>query len=218
MCHESKLKTKNQLTARKYLDKKNVFSIIKDMKIILASSSARRKEFFNQLGINGKIIPSDVEEVILDTPEETAVCNAVNKVRWVSEKKKKTKGNIIIGFDTLVFLEGEILGKPKDREDSIKMLKSLSGKWHKVFTGVALLNDGIISQDYDVSDVKFHELSDSQILYYVNSGQNLDKAGSYGIQDRNMSFIDRIEGSFSNVVGFPLDTSINLLKEVGFKV
>jgi len=208
LCHESKLKTKNQLTARKYLDKKNVFSIIKDMKIILASSSARRKEFFNQLGINGKIIPSDVEEVILDTPEETAVCNAVNKVRWVSEKKKKTKGNIIIGFDTLVFLEGEILGKPKDREDSIKMLKSLSGKWHKVFTGVALLNDGIISQDYDVSDVKFHELSDSQILYYVNSGQNLDKAGSYGIQDRN----------FSNVVGFPLDTSINLLKEVGFKV
>jgi len=201
-----------------HLDKENVFSIIKDMKIILASSSARRKEFFKQLGINGKIIPSDVEEVILDTPEETAVYNAVIKVRWVSENKKETKENIIIGFDTLVFLEGKILGKPKDREDSVRMLKSLSGKWHKVFTGVALLKDGIIFQDYDVSDVKFHKLNDSQILYYVDSGQSLDKAGSYGIQDRNMSFIDRIEGSFSNVVGFPLDTSIKLLKEVGFKV
>ena len=189
-----------------------------DMKIILASSSARRKEFLYQLGIDVNIIPSEVEEFILATPVETVVYNAVNKVRWVGENNKKTEGNIIIGFDTLVFLEGEILGKPKDREDSIRMLKSMSGKWHKVFTGVALLKDGMILQDFDVSSVKFHELNDSQISYYVDSGQSLDKAGSYGIQDKNMSFIDKIEGSFSNVVGFPLETSINLLKEVGFAI
>jgi septum formation protein len=188
------------------------------MKIILASSSARRKEFLCQLGVDADIIPSEVEEVILSTPLETVVYNAVNKVRRVGERNNNNKGNIIIGFDTLVFLEGEMLGKPQDREDSIKMLKSLSGKWHKVFTGVALLKDGMILQDYDVSSVKFHELNDSQILYYVDSGQSLDKAGSYGIQDRNMSFIDKIEGSFSNVVGFPLDISINLLKKVGFEV
>ena len=188
------------------------------MKIILASSSARRREFFNQLGIKGEIIPSDVKEIILDTPEETSVYNAVSKVRWVDENKEKEGNNIILGFDTLVFLEEKILGKPKDRDDSIRMLKSLSGKWHKVYTGVALLQEGIILQDYDVSEVKFHKLNDAQILYYVNSGQSLDKAGSYGIQDRNMSFIDRIEGSFSNVVGFPLDVTVNLLKEVGFTV
>lgn len=172
----------------------------------------------HQLGLDANIIPSEVEEVILATPVETVVCNAVNKVRWVGEKDRETKGNIIIGFDTVVFLEREILGKPKDREDSIRMLKNLSGKWHEVFTGVALLKDGMILQDFDVSSVKFHELNDSQISYYVDSGQSLDKAGSYGIQDRNMSFIDRIEGSFSNVVGFPLDTSINLLKKAGFSI
>jgi septum formation protein len=203
---------------KKYLDKKNVFSIIKDMKVILASSSARRKEFFSQLGIDGKIIPSDVEEVVLDTPEETAVYNAVKKVRWVNEKEDNVRGYIIVGFDTLVFHEGEILGKPKNKEDSVRMLKSLSGMWHSVFTGVALFKDGVVFQDYDVSNVKFHELNDFQILYYVDSGQSLDKAGSYGIQDKNMSFIDRIEGSFSNVVGFPLKTTRNILNEVGFKI
>jgi septum formation protein len=98
------------------------------------------------------------------------------------------------------------------------MLKELSGKWHKVYTGVAVLKDGTLFQDYDISDVKFHQLTDSQISYYVNSGQTLDKAGSYGIQDKNMSFIERIEGSFSNVVGFPLEVSRNLLKEAGVKI
>jgi len=188
------------------------------MRIILTSSSARRKEFFEQLGINGEIIPPDVEEIILKTPEETVVCNAVRKVRWVWNNERKKEESIVIGFDTLVFLEDAILGKPKDREDSIKMLRSLSGKWHKVFTGIAVLKDEILLQDYDVSGVKFHQLNDSQILYYVDSGQNLDKAGSYGIQDMNMSFIDKIEGSFSNVVGFPLDVSRNLLEEAGFTI
>ncbi len=188
------------------------------MRIILASSSARRKEFFNQLGIKGKIIFPDVEEVILKTPEETVVYNATVKAKWVWENEKISKGTIIMGFDTLVFLENKILGKPKNRKDSVNMLKYLSGKTHKVFTGVAVLKEDIIFQDYDVSEVKFHELNDSQISYYVDSGQSLDKAGSYGIQDKNMSFIDKIEGSFSNVIGFPLDVSRNLLREAGFKI
>jgi septum formation protein len=188
------------------------------MRIILASSSDRRKEFFKQLGLAGEIIHPAVEEIILGTPVETVVCNAVRKVRWVSENKKNIGNSIIIGFDTLVFLEDKILGKPKDREDSIRMLRSLSDKWHEVYTGIAVLKEETLFQDYDVTSVKFHRLSDSQIAYYVGSNRNLDKAGSYGIEDKNMSFIDTIKGSFTNVVGFPLDVSRSLLKEAGLTI
>jgi septum formation protein len=188
------------------------------MRIILASSSARRKEIFKQLGVKVEFIVPTIVEITRKTPVETAVCNASRKATWVFKKIKRIKKSTIIGFDTLVCLEGNILGKPKDLKDSIRMLRELSGKWHKVYTGVAVLKDGTLFQDYDISDVKFHQLTDSQISYYVNSGQTLDKAGSYGIQDKNMSFIERIEGSFSNVVGFPLEVSRNLLKEAGVKI
>ena len=181
------------------------------MRIILASSSARRKEILKQLGVNAEIIAPTIEEIVLKTPVETAVCNAINKVTWVFENKGRIKESIIMGFDTLVFLEGKIFGKPKDKKDSIRMLRELSGKWHEVYTGVAVLKGEILFQDYDKSNVKFHQLTNSQISYYVNTGQSLDKAGSYGIQDKNMSFIEKIEGSFSNVIGFPLEVCRNLL-------
>jgi septum formation protein len=188
------------------------------MRIILASSSARRKEILKQLGVKAEIIVPTIEETILKTPVETVVCNATRKAAWVYKNKKTIEKSIIIGFDTLVFLEGKILGKPEDKKDSVKMLKELSGKWHEVYTGVAVLKDNTLFQDYDKSDVKFHQLTDSQISYYVDSGQSLDKAGSYGIQDNNMSFIETIEGSFSNVIGFPLEVSRNLLNESGVSI
>lgn len=188
------------------------------MGIILASSSARRKEIFEQLGVKGKIITPEVEEVVLETPVETSVYNATEKVKWVSRNKKADSGSIILGFDTLVFVDDRIIGKPQNKKESKITLKHLSGKWHKVYTGIAVLKKETLFQDYDVSNVKFHQLTDSQISYYVDSGETLDKAGSYGIQDKNMSFIESIEGSFSNVVGFPLEASRNLLKEVGVKI
>jgi septum formation protein len=188
------------------------------MRIILASSSARRKEIFKQLGIKAEIMVPTIEETILKTPIETVICNATKKATWVFENQKIHEKSIVLGLDTLVFLEGRILGKPKDKKDSIRMLKELSGKWHKVYTGVAVLKDGALFQDYDKSDVKFHRLKNSQISYYINSGENLDKAGSYGIQDKNMSFIERIDGSFSNVIGFPLEVCGNLLKKIGVNI
>ena len=188
------------------------------MRIILASSSARRKEIFKQLGIKAEIKVPAIEETILKTPVETVVCNATRKATWVHENQKTNVDSIIVGFDTLVFLEGKILGKPADRKDSIDMLKSLSGKWHEVYTGIAVLTNGSLFQDYDKSDVKFHRLTNSQIYYYIDSGQNLDKAGSYGIQDKNMSFIEKIEGSFSNVVGLPLEAFENIFKKIGVDI
>jgi septum formation protein len=188
------------------------------MRIILASSSARRKEIFKQLGIKAEIKFPAIDETILKTPVETVVCNATRKATWVHNKQRTNVDSIILGFDTLVFLEGKILGKPADKKDSIDMLKSLSGKWHEVYTGIAVLTNGNLLQDYDKSDVKFHRLTNSQISYYIDSGQNLDKAGSYGIQDKNMSFIEKIEGSFSNVVGLPLETFENLFKKIGLDI
>jgi len=188
------------------------------MRIILASSSARRKEIFKQLGIKAEIKVPAIEETILKTPVETVVCNATRKATWVHNKQKTNVDSIILGFDTLVFLEGKILGKPSDKKDSIDMLKGLSGKWHEVYTGIAVLTNGNLFQDYDKSDVKFHRLTNSQISYYIDSGENLDKAGSYGIQNKNMSFIEKIEGSFSNVVGLPLETFENLFKKIGFDI
>jgi septum formation protein len=188
------------------------------MKIILSSSSPRRKEFFKQLGLRGEVVHPEVREIVLGTPVETVVYNAARKVKWVRENKKNIGKAIIMGFDTIVFLEGKIIGKPRDRKDSIRMLKNLSGRWHEVYTGIALLKGEELFQDYDLTRVRFHPLSDSQILYYVHSNRNLDKAGSYGIEDKNMSFIDRIEGSFTNVIGFPLDVTKNLLKEAGISI
>ncbi len=188
------------------------------MQIILASSSARRKEILKQLGIEVETMIPIIKETLLKTPVETVVRNATRKAVWASENKKKDGKSVIMGFDTLVFLEDKILGKPADRKDSINMLKTLSGKWHEVYTGVVVLKDGVPHQDYDKSKVKFHRLNKAQILYYVDSGGNLDKAGSYGIQDKNMSFIEKIEGSFSNVIGFPLEVFENLLKRIGVEI
>lgn len=185
------------------------------MKIILASRSPRRKMFLKQLGVPFIIKVANIEEITFDNPVESCIYNAIQKVKWVVNNIKLDKNSIIIGFDTLVYFEGRILGKPKNKEESKKMLRALGGKWHEVYTGVASWYDGKIKSDYEKTRVKFHTLTKSQLDFYVNSGETLDKAGSYGIQDKNMTFINRIEGSFTNVVGFPLSITRKLLKEAG---
>ncbi|MEA1913111.1 MAG: Maf family protein [candidate division WOR-3 bacterium] len=188
------------------------------MGIILASGSPRRKEFFQQLGVSFRIKIPEVEEVQFENPVETCVYNAIRKVRWVTENEEIQNDSIIIGFDTLVSIDKNILGKPANREESRKMLQRLSGKWHRVYTGVALWKREKILKDYEMTRVKFHKLTEPQIKHYVDCGESLDKAGSYGIQDKNISFIERIEGSFSNVVGFPMEVTRSLLKKAGIKI
>lgn len=197
------------------LDKVIVNFYDNQMKIILASRSPRRKMFLKQLGIPFIIKVAKIEEITFNNPVESCIYNATQKVKWVANNIKLDKNSIIIGFDTLVYFEGRIIGKPKNRDESKKMLRALGGKWHEVYTGVALWDDGKIKSDYEKTSVKFHDLTESHLDFYVNSGETLDKAGSYGIQDKNISFINRIDGSFTNVVGFPLSVTRNLLKEAG---
>lgn len=174
--------------------------------------------FLLQLGVPFMVKVAEVEEIKLESPVETCIYNAIQKVKWVVANAMIEDVSHIIGFDTLVYIEGDVMGKPKTKLQSRKMLLRLSGRWHEVFTGVALWSNERITEDYEKTRVKFHQLTKSQIEFYVNSGETLDKAGSYGIQDKNMSFIDNIEGSFTNVVGFPLNVIRKLFKEAGIKI
>lgn len=173
--------------------------------MILASTSPRRKEILERFGVKFKVVPSEIEEKFnaLDNPIEVVKILSLNKCIDVAKKCKK--GDIIIAADTIVYYDS-ILGKPKNREDAFKILKSLSGKTHKVITGIAVidLEDDKKQVDYEVTHVKFRDLNDDKIERYLDTEEYIDKAGSYGIQGYGEILVESITGSFSNVVGLPI--------------
>tara|TARA_Y100000022_G_scaffold197263_1_gene205477 strand:+ start:989 stop:1570 length:582 start_codon:yes stop_codon:yes gene_type:complete len=173
-------------------------------KIILASSSPRRAEILNMIGINFRIIPSNIREKINDNIAKNKI--AENLSRKKAEKiSQKYPNDIIIGADTIVMSKEKIFGKPKDQNESKIMLKTLSGKSHKVITGVTLINQNIkiIKTFSEVTEVFVRKIPDNQINYYVENFNTLDKAGSYGIQEWFSVWIKKINGCFYNVMGLP---------------
>lgn len=173
--------------------------------IILASASPRRKQLLDMIDIDFEVIPSDVhEDFNIDLNHEDFVQHyAREKSLDIAEKYPD---HLVIGADTIVVLDSKILGKPKDEADSFNMLKSLSGRTHTVYTGVSLnhINEKISDTFFEQTQVSFNELSDSVISYYIDTYKPLDKAGSYGIQDWFAINVNRIDGCFYNVMGFPL--------------
>lgn len=173
--------------------------------IILASASPRRKQLLDMIDIDFEVIPSDVhEDFKIDLNHEDFVQHyAREKSLDIAEKYPD---HLVIGADTIVVLDSKILGKPKDEADSFNMLKSLSGRTHTVYTGVSLnhINEKISDTFFEQTQVSFNELSDSVISYYIDTYKPLDKAGSYGIQDWFAINVNRIDGCFYNVMGFPL--------------
>jgi len=161
------------------------------------------------------VIPDDAEEEILggQTPEQTVCSIAMQKA--VNVSLKCSADDLIIAADTLVFLDGRPISKPVDKDDAKKMLRSLSGRRHTVYTGVAILKGTMKSVYAEKSNVFFRELSDSEITSYVETGEPMDKAGAYGAQGRGAVFIERIEGDFFNVMGLPLCRLFIMLKEFG---
>ncbi|HRP02254.1 MAG TPA: Maf family protein [Candidatus Kapabacteria bacterium] len=186
----------------------NVKELIKlDIPVILASASARRRQLLSFLNIDFKVEIADIDENIsLDLPpEEYCKQLAFSKAKIVA--LHHTEATLIIGADTIVYLNGEIINKPSDREEAYSILSQLSGNTHKVYTGLALINsvtmDSIV--DYQVSDVTFRKLSDKEIWAYIDSGSPMDKAGAYGIQDDfGAVFVQDIRGCYYNIVGLPL--------------
>ncbi len=170
--------------------------------LILASASPRRRELLAGMGIPFSIHPSDADETVGGTPEEMVRTLALRKAAQVAQVCKE---GWIAGADTLVALDGRALGKPADADDAIHMLKALSGRAHDVFTGVCLMDAATGRHDLRVigTRVFFRSLSDEEIHAYVATGEPMDKAGAYAIQGGARGFVERYEGSYENIVGFP---------------
>jgi septum formation protein len=174
-------------------------------KIILASKSPRRQELLRLMDIDFRIVLKDVDESYPANlkPEEIAV--------YIAEKKAKAfdetiTDEVVLTADTIVCIDNQILGKPENAAHAIEMLQLLSGRMHRVITGVCLLYKHHYHSFYDVSEVYFNKLTDDEISSYVNKYQPFDKAGSYGIQERiGLIGIERINGSYTNVVGLPTE-------------
>jgi septum formation protein len=174
--------------------------------LILASASPRRAELLRQLAMNFEVLPSAAEEMAHEhlSPQEICQLNAHRKARAVA---KAIPDALVLGADTLVFVGGEILGKPKDRAEAERMLANLQGRTHQVVTGVSLTHlRGHRERLFAVStDVTFRPLTAEQIREYLDHVNPLDKAGAYAIQEHGEKIVSEISGSYSNVVGLPLE-------------
>lgn len=185
--------------------------------IILASASPRRAELLQQIGLNFSVLPADIDETPEpdETPEHYVERLAREKALAVAESSPEC---LVLGSDTSVVLDGRILGKPTDPADARKTLARLSGATHQVMTAVALATDGQCQSVLVTTEVCFRQLSAAEIEAYVASGEPMDKAGSYGIQGLGGIFVNELRGSYSAVVGLPLQETAALLAGAGYPV
>jgi septum formation protein len=189
------------------------------MELILASNSPRRAELLKQAGFNFKIIPSLYSEEIQFPADPSLLVkeHALNKAKQVAQT---ISSGLVIGADTVVFLEGQIMGKPLGIDEAVKMLSDLSGKSHQVFTGVALVEVPAWKQkvDFEMTEVKFRSLSYNDIKAYTATKEPFDKAGAYGIQGKGAVLVEGIKGCYFNVVGLPIVKLVMMLQEFGVSV
>lgn len=187
---------------------------LKIPRLILASASPRRADLLSQIGLLFEIYPSNIQEITQNniSPELVTQELALQKARSVAERH--TEG-FVIGADTLVSLEDELLGKPKNMTHAQEMLTRLSGTCHEVVTGVALIDAKLNKEKTwaETTQVYFRKLCPAEIDAYVETGEATDKAGAYGIQGRGAAFVKRIEGCYFNVVGLPLASLVEQLAE-----
>lgn len=186
--------------------------------MILASASPRRKEILENFGFSFKTIVKNIDE----TSDKT---RAEEKILEIAEKKAKAAAidfpdENVIGADTVVVVDGKILGKPKDEKEAFSMLKSLSGRSHEVITAFSFINinKNISYSDYEITKVYFKNLTDDEINWYINTKESMDKAGAYGIQGKGAFFVEKIEGDFFSVMGFPLGKFVRFLNKTGFNL
>lgn len=188
--------------------------------IILASASPRRKEILEGLGV-------DIEVLTAPTDEDSDITDPAALTRELAQRKGRAvyelmlasgrddaESAVIISADTVVCCEGEILGKPRDRADAIRMIRLLSGRDHTVVSGVAVTLGGVTKSDASVTTVRVEEIPEGEIERYVDSGEPMDKAGAYGIQGRFSAFVKGIDGCYFSVVGLPVNTLSRLYFEV----
>ena len=186
--------------------------------MILASNSQRRQEILKDAGFNFRVITSNIEEI---SDKE----NVIERILDIAEKKLEqiSKNNVnefILAADTVVELDKNIFGKPKDREEAFKFLKLLSGKIHKVITAYVFKNisKNILIREVVISEVKFFDLDDETINWYLDTGEPFDKAGAYGIQGYGRILVEKINGDFYSIMGFPISNFLENLRKIGYKI
>jgi septum formation protein len=184
--------------------------------LILASASPRRAELLVSAGFDFSIEPANVDESVLpgETPADYVLRVARAKARAVAERCRES-GSPIVAADTTVVVDGEILAKPANEADAVRMLKRLAGRVHEVLTGVVVVFAGRELAEVVLTRVRLLPLTSDEITWYVATGEPVGKAGAYGIQGRAARFVDWIEGSWSNVVGLPVATVDRMLKTLG---
>jgi len=186
--------------------------------MILASNSQRRQEILKDAGFNFKVITSNIEE----TSDKKII---TERILDIAEKKleqiaKNNKNKFILAADTVVELNGKIFGKPKNREEEFSFLKTLSGQIHRVITAYVFKNisKNILIKEIVVSEVKFFDLDDETINWYLDTGEPFDKAGAYGIQGYGRILVEKINGDFYSIMGFPISNFLENLRKIGYKI
>ena len=189
---------------------------LKKYKVILASNSPRRKELLAGLGVEYEVrtLP-DVDESYPETLQGADIPLHISKVKADAYRSLMQSGELMITADTIVWLDGEVLGKPKDREDALQMLRAMSGRTHEVFTGVCITTTEWQRSFAAATEVRFARLTEEEIAYYVDTYLPMDKAGAYGVQEW-IGFIgvEHIAGSYYNIMGLPVQRLYRVLQEV----
>ncbi|EYB66721.1 Maf-like protein [Deinococcus phoenicis] len=184
--------------------------------MILASGSPRRRKLLANLGVPFRVVVSgEAEDSPEHDPARLAGELAMRKARAVARAHPDA---VVIAADTVVAVGAELLGKPGDEAENRAFVRRLSGRTHQVYTGVSVVSGGRTAGGVERTDVTFRALSDAEVTHYARTGEGLDKAGGYGIQGVGMALVARLEGDYSNVVGFPLTLVIRLLREAGIAV
>lgn len=187
------------------------------MGLILASGSPRRRQLLEQIGLTFVVRSSDVDESVSPGLTPAQVVESLSARKGEAVAAEAAPGDLVLSADTVVALDGAILGKPRDRAEAEAMLTALSGRTHQVYTGVTLLQDGRRLTGHEVTAVTFRPLSPEEIAAYVSTGEPMDKAGAYGIQGLGALLVERLEGDYFNVMGLPLCRLGQMLAQFGVR-
>jgi len=186
-------------------------------RLVLASQSPRRAELLRAVGGEFETVAANIDETRMESEDAVSYVKRLAKGKAETVAGRVSNHELVLGADTVVVIDGEILGQPRDDDDARRMLKLLSGKWHEVLTGIALLRTGKpprVVVDHETTRVQFCEMSDHEIDWYVSTGEPKGKAGAYAIQGRGALFIRGIQGDYFNVVGLPLRLVYELSQKI----
>lgn len=187
-------------------------------RLILASASPRRRMLLAQIGLEAVVDPSRVEEDMNQPLAPGALVETLSRDKATDVASRHPEADLVLGADTVVVHEGRVLGKPTSEEDAARMLRVLSGRWHQVYTGFTLVAPQLSRtlSGHAVSDVRFRTLEEREIAAYIATGEPLDKAGAYGIQERGGLFVAEIRGDYTNIVGLPIPMVDAAWRDLGF--